>query len=142
MGRPNSNVALTTGSKLGPGSTWRPGNYPCPIGTHFKHFVPEFVKRPGRAHSNQLHLALDVWRLTRRAMGKPKNKSVPVRLQRVLDEAEELFAREGFLHFSTDELARRLRCSKRTIYAVAPGREKFFEAVILHRVTKAEEATI
>jgi AcrR family transcriptional regulator len=75
-------------------------------------------------------------------MGKPKNKSVPVRLQRVLDEAEELFAQEGFLHFSTDELARRLRCSKRTIYAVAPGREKFFEAVILHRVTKAEDATI
>jgi AcrR family transcriptional regulator len=75
-------------------------------------------------------------------MGKPKNKSVPVRLQRVLDEAEELFAREGFLHFSTDELARRLRCSKRTIYAVAPGREKFFEAVILHRVAKAEDATI
>ncbi len=75
-------------------------------------------------------------------MRKPKLKSVPVRLQRVLDEAEELFRREGFLHFSTDELARRLRCSKRTIYAVAPGREKFLEAVILHRVTKAEDATI
>ena len=75
-------------------------------------------------------------------MGKPKSKSVPVRMQRVLDEAEELFTREGFLHFSTDELARRLRCSKRTIYAVAPGREKFLEAVILHRVTKAEDATI
>jgi AcrR family transcriptional regulator len=29
-----------------------------------------------------------------------------------------------------------------TIYAVAPGREKFFEAVILHRVGKAEDATI
>jgi AcrR family transcriptional regulator len=75
-------------------------------------------------------------------MGKPKSKFVPVRMQRVLDEAEELFTREGFLHFSTDELARRLRCSKRTIYAVAPGREKFLEAVILHRVTKAEDATI
>ncbi len=75
-------------------------------------------------------------------MGKPKSKSVPVRMQRVLDEAEELFTREGFLHFSTDELARRLRCSKRTIYAGAPGRERFLEAVILHRVTKAEDATI
>jgi AcrR family transcriptional regulator len=75
-------------------------------------------------------------------MGTRKTKPLPVRLRRVLDEAEELFGREGFLHFSTDELARRLRCSKRTIYAVAPGREKFFEAVIFQRVTKAEDATI
>ena len=76
-------------------------------------------------------------------MAKPKTtKSLPVRLRRVLDEAEELFVREGFLHFSKDELARRLRCSKRTIYAVAPGREKFFEAVIFQHVTNAEEATV
>jgi AcrR family transcriptional regulator len=75
-------------------------------------------------------------------MGKPKIKPLAVRLRRVLDEAEELFLREGFLHFSTDELARRLRCSKRTIYAIAPGREKFFEAVILHHVTKAAAATL
>jgi AcrR family transcriptional regulator len=75
-------------------------------------------------------------------MRKPKTTPLPVRLRRVLDEAEELFSQEGFLHFSTDELARRLRCSKRTIYAVAPGREKFFEAVILHRVTNAADATL
>jgi AcrR family transcriptional regulator len=76
------------------------------------------------------------------AMAKAENKPLPVRLLRVLDEAAELFGQEGFLHFSTDDLARRLRCSKRTIYAVAPGREKFFEAVIFRRVATAEEATI
>jgi AcrR family transcriptional regulator len=75
-------------------------------------------------------------------MGKPKTTPLPVRLRRVLDEARELFLQEGFLHFSTDELAQRLRCSKRTIYAIAPGREKFFEAVILHHVMKAEDATL
>src|ERR1700680_3174366 len=79
-------------------------------------------------------------------MEKPKNKiktkTLPDRLRRVLDEAEELFTQEGFLHFNTDELARRLRCSKRTIYAVARGREKFFEAVILHRITRDRDATI
>jgi AcrR family transcriptional regulator len=75
-------------------------------------------------------------------MGKLETKPLPVRLRRVLDEAEELFLQEGFLHLSTDELAQRLRCSKRTIYAIAPGREKFFEAVIFQIVTKAEEATI
>jgi len=73
---------------------------------------------------------------------KSKTNPRPASLRRVLDEAEELFSQEGFLHFSTDELARRLRCSKRTIYAVAPGREKFFEAVIAQRVTKARDATI
>jgi AcrR family transcriptional regulator len=77
-----------------------------------------------------------------RDMGKPKTKPLPVRVRRVLDEAEELFAQEGFLHFSTDELARRLRCSKRTIYAIAPGREKFFEEVISRRIRKNEQATI
>jgi AcrR family transcriptional regulator len=76
------------------------------------------------------------------AVAESKNKPLPVRLMRVLDEAAELFGQEGFLHFSTDDLARRLRCSKRTIYAVAPGREKFFEAVIFRRVAMAEEATI
>jgi AcrR family transcriptional regulator len=75
-------------------------------------------------------------------MRKATSKPLSIRLRRVLDEAEELFAHEGFLHFSTDDLAHRLRCSKRAIYAVAPGREKFFEAVILQRVTRAEEATI
>ncbi|HEX3408693.1 MAG TPA: TetR/AcrR family transcriptional regulator [Candidatus Binataceae bacterium] len=75
-------------------------------------------------------------------MGKSKARPLAVRLLRVLDEAEELFAQEGFLHFNTDELARRLRCSKRTIYAIAPGREKFFEAVILHRVTRAANETL
>jgi AcrR family transcriptional regulator len=78
----------------------------------------------------------------KREKAKSTTRPLAARMRRVLDEAEELFSQEGFLHFSTDELARRLRCSKRTIYAVAPGREKFFEAVILQRVTKAENATI
>lgn len=77
-----------------------------------------------------------------RDMEKRKTRPLPVRLRRVLDEAEELFAQEGFLHFSTDDLARRLRCSKRTIYAVAPGREKFYETVILQRVTRNRDAEL
>lgn len=75
-------------------------------------------------------------------MRKRKTKPLSIRLRRVLDEAEELFVQEGFLHFSTDDLARRLRCSKRTIYAVAAGREKFFETVIFRRVHRAQRETI
>jgi AcrR family transcriptional regulator len=73
---------------------------------------------------------------------KSTSNLLPPALSRVLDEAEDLFTQEGFLHFSTDDLARRLRCSKRTIYAIAPGREKFFEAVIAQKVTKARDITI
>ncbi len=52
------------------------------------------------------------------------------RLDRILREAEELFLQEGFLHFSMDQLARRLRCSKRTIYKLAASRDRFIESVI------------
>jgi AcrR family transcriptional regulator len=60
----------------------------------------------------------------------------PERESRVLDEAEALFRQEGFLHLTTDTLARRLRCSKRAIYAIAPNREKFFEAIIARRLSR------
>lgn len=41
-----------------------------------------------------------------------------------------MFFREGFLHFTTDALADRLRCSKRTLYQIAGSREALFELVI------------
>jgi len=63
-------------------------------------------------------------------MGTVKQRPLPKRLERVIEEAEALFADEGFLHFGTVELARRLRCSKRALYSIAPTREKFFEVVL------------
>ncbi len=64
------------------------------------------------------------------------------RLERLMDEAEELFRQEGFLHLSTDDLAQLLHCSKRTLYAIAPGRERFFEAVIARRISRQERELI
>jgi AcrR family transcriptional regulator len=61
-------------------------------------------------------------------------------LERLLDAAEELFEQEGFLHFTTDELAQRLRCSKRALYAIAAGREKLFEVVLQRRNARLEES--
>ena len=63
-------------------------------------------------------------------MGNVKDRPLPKRLERVIEEAEALFVDEGFLHFGTMELARRLRCSKRALYSIAPTREKFFELVL------------
>ncbi len=63
-------------------------------------------------------------------MGTVDEQALPKRLERVIEEAEALFVDEGFLHFGTMELARRLRCSKRALYSIAPTREKFFELVL------------
>lgn len=52
------------------------------------------------------------------------------RLDRLYEELEHLFLREGYLHFRTDEIARRLHCSKRALYQIAPSREKLFELVV------------
>ena len=72
-------------------------------------------------------------------------KNVPLlseRVERLLDEAEALFIQEGFLHLSTDDLAHRLHCSKRTLYAIARGREKFFAAVMTRRMSRLEREQI
>ncbi len=61
------------------------------------------------------------------------------RIQRVIREAEELFLQEGFLHFSTTELAQRLRCSKRTLYSIAPDRGSFLEFIISRHLLRLNE---
>jgi AcrR family transcriptional regulator len=75
-----------------------------------------------------------------------KVKNVPnapsERCERLLDEAEALFVREGFLHLSTDDLAHLLHCSKRTLYAIARGREKFFTVVVERRNLRLEREQI
>jgi AcrR family transcriptional regulator len=52
------------------------------------------------------------------------------RLRRLLKDLEALMMTEGFLHLSTDDIARRLRCSKATLYRLAPSREELFELVV------------
>jgi AcrR family transcriptional regulator len=64
------------------------------------------------------------------------------RVERLLDEAEALFIQEGFLHLSTDQLARLLHCSKRTLYTIARGREKFFGTVMTRRLSRLEREQI
>ena len=64
---------------------------------------------------------------TRRAAAPPV---VSARRDRLLEELEHVFLRDGFLHFRTEELARRLHCSKRALYQIAPSREKLFELVV------------
>lgn len=62
------------------------------------------------------------------------------RLERLYEELEHLFLREGFLHFRTEELARHLRCSKRALYQIAPSREDLFELVVERWLAKLRRA--
>lgn len=52
------------------------------------------------------------------------------RLRRLLQDLESIMLTDGFLDLNTDEIARRLRCSKATLYRLAPSREELFEVVI------------
>src|SRR5208337_4784545 len=72
-------------------------------------------------------------RIGRAAIGRPAPdglKPLSPRLRRIIDNLEAIFLEEGFLQFRTEDLARRLRCSKQTLYALAPSREELFELII------------
>jgi len=75
-------------------------------------------------------------------MGTLKDRALPKRLERVIEEAESLFMEEGFLQFGTTELAARLRCSKRALYSIAPTREKFFELILERHLARMNREMI
>src|SRR3954469_6942769 len=64
------------------------------------------------------------------------------RREELLDELVGLFLAEGFGAFTLDELARRLRCSKSTLYGLAASKEQLVVAVVkrfFQRATAAVE---
>jgi AcrR family transcriptional regulator len=48
----------------------------------------------------------------------------------LLDQLEELFLREGFAQSTLDDIVAELRCSKMTLYTLAPSREQLILAVL------------
>src|SRR3954462_9845217 len=66
----------------------------------------------------------------------------PARREELLDELVALVLAEGFATFTLDELARRLRCSKSTLYGLAASKEQLVVAVVkrfFQRATAAVE---
>ena len=62
---------------------------------------------------------------------RPGTHRRPTARQRVLlAELEALFLAEGFAAFTLDDLAGRLRCSKSTLYALAPSKEQLAVRVV------------
>lgn len=54
------------------------------------------------------------------------------RREQLFDELVALLLAEGFAGFTLDELAARLRCSKRTLYALAGSKEQLVRAAVVH----------
>jgi AcrR family transcriptional regulator len=57
----------------------------------------------------------------------------------LFDALEELLLAEGFAHFTLDDLAARLHCSKRTLYALAGSKEQLVRAAVVHFFRGATE---
>jgi AcrR family transcriptional regulator len=62
---------------------------------------------------------------TGKTRGRP-NAARPRRQDRLLDELETIFLRDGFREVTVEQLARHLHCSRRTIYDLAPSKEDLF----------------
>ena len=61
------------------------------------------------------------------------------RRRKLFDEIEALFLADGFLRFTTDDIARRLRCSKTTLYRLAPTRDCLYERVVERFLRRVRE---
>ncbi len=68
----------------------------------------------------------------------PRRKPT-ARQRALLAELETLFLAEGFVQFTLEDLATRLRCSKSTLYALAPSKEQLAVKVVAHYFRGAAE---
>jgi AcrR family transcriptional regulator len=63
-------------------------------------------------------------------LGRLQPNSLTARQAELLDEIEALYLAEGFSRHTLDALAMELRCSKMTLYTLAPSREQLAVAVL------------
>lgn len=74
------------------------------------------------------------------AMTQPVARRTPTaRHARLLADLVGLFLAEGFAAFTLDDLAARMRCSKSTLYALAPSKEQLAVKVVGHFFRQATE---
>ncbi|GAA1971317.1 TetR/AcrR family transcriptional regulator [Amycolatopsis minnesotensis] len=70
--------------------------------------------------------------LAPRAPRSPEGRRQTARQRALLTQLEDLFLAEGFAGFTLEDLATRLRCSKSTLYALAPSKEQLAVKVVGH----------
>jgi AcrR family transcriptional regulator len=62
------------------------------------------------------------------------------RSEELLDALEAIFLREGFRRVTVGELAARLRCSRRSLYELAPGKDRLFVSILDRLLQRIERA--
>lgn len=65
-------------------------------------------------------------------LGPPPSELTP-RGREILDQIEAIIVRDGFAKMTVDELASRLKCSKSTLYDLAPNKEELVLVVLDRR---------
>jgi AcrR family transcriptional regulator len=65
-------------------------------------------------------------------VGPPADQLTP-RLRQILDDLEALIVREGFAKLTIADMAAHLRCSRRTLYELAPTRDELILIVVDRR---------
>lgn len=70
---------------------------------------------------------------------RARRRQPTARQRALLSELEAIFLAEGFSQFTLDDLAARLRCSKSTLYALAPSKEQLAVKVVAHFFKGAAE---
>lgn len=72
------------------------------------------------------------------ALPAPPERQTPRRAE-LFDDVVALFLAEGFVGFTLDQLAARLRCSKSTLYTLASSKEQLSRAAVVHFFRRAAE---
>ncbi|CAA9297021.1 MAG: Transcriptional regulator, AcrR family [uncultured Actinomycetospora sp.] len=75
----------------------------------------------------------------------PSTRRGAARHSELFDALIDLLLAEGFAHLTLDDVAARLRCSKRTLYALAGSKEQLVRAAVVHffeRATERVEAAV
>jgi len=116
------------------------GNEPAPsilvlrqftVRTHVRDSVRVSTERRGSFHAARVPVVSD----TATAEARPFVPSD--RRSELLDRLEEVILSQGFVGLTLDELAARLRCSKSTLYLVAPSKEQLVVQVARHFFSRA-----
>ena len=81
------------------------------------------------AERNGTRERLHAVRRPRPVLTREREQALTERQRQLLDQLEDLFA-EGFAHLTMAELAARLSCSLRTLYALAPSRDALVLTVV------------
>lgn len=82
---------------------------------------------------DQIHERLRSVRRPRALLSRQRERELTDRQRQILDEMEDLVA-DGFADLTMAELAARLNCSLRTLYALAPSRDELVLTVIDRRL--------